>query len=333
MKLLFVFTGGTIGSTRNGDVISTEGGKSYKIIDAYKKQFGIDFEFDTVEPYTELSENNTGWHIKRLVNCVKENADKGYDGIIVTHGTDTLQYSAAAIGYCMGLDSVPICLVSANYPIEDARSNAMDNLHGAICLISRGDAKGVFVVYRNEDSDIVCVHRATRLIGPKAYSDEASSVRNIVYGTFAENFSFRINERYVECNDECEVLDASLLEEGSSEIMVINSYPAMIYPQISSGVKCVIINSYHSGTINTKSQKTIDFMSAAREKGVKVYVTGVSEGPQYASAEEFAKLGIIPIKNLSPIAAYVKIWLLLSAKNNIEKMLQASICGDRVIFD
>ena len=43
-----------------------------------------------------------------LVRTVKENADKGYDGIIVTHGSDTLQYSAAAIGYCMGLESLPI---------------------------------------------------------------------------------------------------------------------------------------------------------------------------------------------------------------------------------
>ena len=76
MKLLFVFTGGTIGSTQNGDVISSDAEKSYKIIDAYNARYGIDFEYDTVEPYTELSENNTGWHIKKLVGCLTDNASK-----------------------------------------------------------------------------------------------------------------------------------------------------------------------------------------------------------------------------------------------------------------
>ena len=66
MKLLFIFTGGTIGSTMHGDVISPDGTKSRKIIEAYRDKFGIDFEYDTVEPYTELSENNTGRNIRIL---------------------------------------------------------------------------------------------------------------------------------------------------------------------------------------------------------------------------------------------------------------------------
>ena len=60
MKLLFIFTGGTIGSTLHGDVISTDGDKSRKIIETYREKFGIGFEYDAVEPYTALSENNTG---------------------------------------------------------------------------------------------------------------------------------------------------------------------------------------------------------------------------------------------------------------------------------
>ena len=58
MRILFVFTGGTIGSTLSGDIISTDEGKSYRIIEAYRERFGIDFEYDMLEPYTALSENN-----------------------------------------------------------------------------------------------------------------------------------------------------------------------------------------------------------------------------------------------------------------------------------
>ena len=149
MKLLFIFTGGTIGSTQSGNFISVDSNKSYLIIDAYSKQYNVDFEYDVLEPYTELSEYNGGWHIRSLVSCIKQNASKGYDGIIVAHGSDTLQYSAAAIGYCLGKCSLPICLVAANSPIENPTSNALDNLHGAISFIKQGGGSGTFVIYRN----------------------------------------------------------------------------------------------------------------------------------------------------------------------------------------
>ena len=99
MKILFVFTGGTIGSTLKKDnVISTDSKKAYKIIKAYSKKYAIDFDYDIAEPYTALSENNTGEHIRMLAPCIKGKRDAGYDGISVTHGTDTLQYSASALG-------------------------------------------------------------------------------------------------------------------------------------------------------------------------------------------------------------------------------------------
>ncbi len=328
MKLLFVFTGGTIGSTQNGDVISSDAEKSYKIIDAYNARYGIDFEYDTVEPYTELSENNTGWHIKKLVGCLTDNASKGYDGIIVTHGTDTLQYSAAAIGYCLGLDSLPICMVSANYPIENEKSNAMDNLHGAVSFIRQGGGRGAFVVYRNANSNVVRVHRATRLIGPKAYSDDVSSVRGVVYGCFDDDFKFNKNNDYSERADEIEPLDVSAIEEACREIMVLSTYPAMVYPQIPDEVRCIILNTYHSGTLNTNARETVDFLKEANARNIKVYATGISDGAQYSSASVFDELGIVPIKNLSPVSAYIKLWLSITMKKDSAEVIQKSICGD-----
>ena len=330
MKLLFIFTGGTIGSTQMGNVISADAEKLYKIIHMYGKRYGIDFEYDVIEPYTELSENNSGVHIKKLVTCVKNNLNKDYDGIIVTHGSDTLQYSAAAIGYCVGLNSLPICIVASNAPIESANSNAMDNLHGAINFVKQEGGKGAFVVYRNEKSDTVCVHRATRLVGSLAYSDKVTSAGEMVYGCFDSDFKFVKNNKFCEKNDEMIPLDISDLEEESREIMIINGYPAMIYPEIPSGVKYVILNTYHSGTLNTKSQSLIDFLNNAKVKNVKVYATGISDGAQYESTQVFGTLGIEPIKNISPISAYVKLWIVTSMKKDPEEFMNRSICGDVV---
>lgn len=328
MKLLFIFTGGTIGSTQSGDFISVDENKSYLIIEAYSKHYNIDFEYDVLEPYTELSEYNSGWHIRNLVSCVKQNDGRGYDGIIVAHGSDTLQYSAAAIGYCLGKNSCPICLVAANSPIENPASNALDNLHGAISFIKQGGGRGAFVIYRNANSDIVQVHRATRLIASKAYSDDVESVGGIIYGSFDSQFKFVKNINYFERADEALLLDEIFIESFCNNIMILPSYPAMIYPKIPNDVKYVILNTYHSGTLNTKSQALIDFLSEAKLKNVKVYVTGISNGAQYSSAEIFGELGIEPLKNISPVSAYVKLWLLTSTKKDPTKFMSVSICGD-----
>ena len=125
MKLLFVFTGGTIGSSITGEYISTDKNKPYKLIETYKSKFGFIDSYDITEPYSELSENNTGNTIKCLVSCVKKHINQVYDGIIVTHGTDTLQYSSAALAYSLGNIDIPVCFVSSNYPIEDSRANGI----------------------------------------------------------------------------------------------------------------------------------------------------------------------------------------------------------------
>lgn len=328
MRILFVFTGGTIGSTQRGEVISTDDEKKYKLIEAYKAKYSLDFEYDLVEPYTELSENNTGWHIRTLIGCINENISNGYDGVIVTHGTDTLQYSAAAIGYCFGGNSIPICIASANAPIENQSSNALDNLHGAVSFIKQRCGKGAFVVYRNSSAETVAVHRATRLIASNAYSDEVMSLSGSIYGSFNKKFDFVKNPSYHEIEDETEPLSADKLKDLSEEIAIVEPYVGMKYPSIDDGVKYVLLNTYHSGTVNTKSREAIEFFELAREKGVKIYATGVSGGAIYSSADSFKTLGIIPVESMSPISVYIKMWLISSLGKNTEELLGMSICGD-----
>ena len=329
MKILFIFTGGTIGSTQSDDVIFADAQKSYKIIRAYAQKYALDFAYDVVEPYTELSENNTGATIRDLCACVRSQLDKGYDGMIVTHGTDTLQYSAAALGYLLGLSTPPVCLVSANRPIESESTNALDNLHAAITFIREGAGQGVFVPYRNENSATVQVHRGTRLIAGKAYGDDVCSIFNCSYGHFEADFTFVKNPDYREAADECPALAASALDEQNKAVLSIVPYPGMVYPTLEKATRFVMLHTYHSGTINTKSTDALRFLQQARENGVTVFATGISAGPRYAGADLFESLGIIPLQNLSPIAAYMKLWMLCdNAEEDISTLMHASLGGD-----
>ncbi|MCM1381872.1 MAG: asparaginase, partial [Muribaculaceae bacterium] len=251
MKILIVFTGGTIGSAVRGNFISADKKTPYKLIAEYEKIYGIDFEFDTVQPYTELSENNTGETISALIKCLKENI-KNYDGVIVTHGTDTLQYTAAALSYAFGNNSVPVCIVSANYIIGDKRSNGLINFRGAVNFL-RKKIGGVWVIYKNPDSPQTAVHRGTRLIESQTFSDCFYSVGNSFYGHFDDSENFVKNENYKEFPDEIPPIIPKKIEEKCDFILRIFPYVGMDFPQINSKIKYVIMGTFHSGTINTKS--------------------------------------------------------------------------------
>ena len=326
MRILFIFTGGTIGSTESGGVRQADLEKPYKIISAYRERYGLDFEYDTAEPYTELSENFTGEHIRALIAEVKCGLKGDYDGIIVTHGTDTLQYSAAALGYALGLDTIPVLLVSANAPIEDSRSNGLANLRAAVRFIGLRAGLGVFTVY-SDGCDGTLVHRATRLLPPKAFSDECASIFGQSFGRFNEKFEYAKNADFYERADETDVISAEHLSERSKGILMLTPYVGMMYPSLD-GIKWIVMNTYHSGTLDVKSESALRFFGKARELGATVFAVGTTEELCYASSAEFSKLGIIPLDNISPPAAYMKLWMLTSEGRDPRLEMRGSLSGD-----
>lgn len=327
MKILIIFTGGTIGSTVQGDYISADEKTPYKLIYEYEKIYGIDFEYDVLQPYTELSENNTGETIFSLINCLRENIEKNYDGFIVTHGTDTLQYTAAALSYTFGKCGVPVCIVSANYIIGDERSNGLKNFRGAVNFI-RKKIDGVWVVYKNSDEENVTVHGGARLLESQAFSDCFYSAGNSFYGRFDSGESFIKNENYREFPDEISPIIPKKINENSDFILRIDPYVGMTFPAIDTKIKYVIMGTFHSGTFNTKSEYVKKFFSELRQKNITVFLTGTTAGTAYESTKAFEEMNVIPVPNIAPIALYMKLWLAEAAGLDVTKIITKNLGGD-----
>lgn len=303
MNLLFIFTGGTIGSTVTGDVISPDGQTPRLLLENYAARHLLDFDYDTLSLMSELSENFSGAHITKILTAVVNHA-KGYDGIVVTHGTDTLSYTASALGYALGNESIPVCLVSSAYPLDDERENGVANLFGAISLIKDGKEKGVFVPYQNAKGDNITIHRATRLSSSLALLHQVYSVNDTPYGFVAPSGAFCKNQDFTEEPDGI-CAPSPTLSERSDGILRVSPYPGMTYPEIFAHTRFILLDTYHSGTVDGKSAEAHAFLKSAKEKGIPVFVTG---NALYESAEIFDTYGVTRLP-LSPIAAYVKLWL------------------------
>ncbi len=84
----------------------------------------------------------------------------------------------------------------------------------------------------------------------------------------------------------------------------------MTYPQIRQGTKAVLLEGYHSGTLNTDGSELTKFCAEAEKCGVPVYLTGAEQGFFYESKLMFEKLKIEVLPPASPIAMYMKLWML-----------------------
>jgi len=345
MKLLFVFTGGTIGSKCSELMIRPDRSMPGALIEAYGKRYGIDFTYDTAEPLTILSENATGKTVAAIVKAVKDGLAVGvYDGIIVTHGTDTLQYTAAALGYALGNSCPPVCLVSANRPAEDPQSNGPDNMNAAVEWIRGGFGQGVVVCYHNPGDRGIMVHRATRMLASRAYSDCFFSTKELPMGWMSGQNAdppkagrrpgrsrmpvFAENVRYSEREDEIAPLAADHLRETCDSVLRILPYPGMVYPGIPEGVTDILHESFHSGTIRTQGDETTAFFAKMRERGIRVWLTGASAGPVYESTEKYGEYGIRLLPEMSPVAAYMKLWMLNANGRDTAAEAEKSLGGD-----
>ncbi len=309
-KILFIFTGGTIGSTEKEGFVCKDEAKPYVLLEGYKTRFGELPQYDVVSPYTILSENLDGKNITRLISVLKES--RGYDGVIITHGTDTLQYTSAALGYALGNNCVPTCVVSANYPLEDCRSNGFENLRGAVKFIETVGERGVWVSYKNTDEPLK-IYRGTRLFSHLPFSHRLNGE---FYGFFNDDGCFVKNQNYFEHSDEMPPIDVSLSPNAVS-VLKITPYPGMVYPEISDNVKYIIHETYHSGTLNTSSKNALSFFNKMKNKGVKVFVTGVGNDAPYESTKLFDDFGLLPFPNISPVSAFMKIWMLESSNRDV----------------
>lgn len=184
MKILVVFTGGTIGSKTKNGWISTYENTLYTLTDSYKKR--EDVEFICHNPYTILSENLSEKEINLLQKEIADNLNCGYDGIIVTHGTDTLQYTSCAMEYAFSSAKIPIVFVSSSTPLENKNANGYINFEAAVEFIYQNISSGVFVSYKNDNNDFVSFHIPSLICTHPECSSDIYSINNSVFAFYNE---------------------------------------------------------------------------------------------------------------------------------------------------
>lgn len=143
-KILLIATGGTIASGY------TEDGLAPRILAEdllqYVEEYREFCEVDVLQLFKLDSTNICGGHWLELSRLI-ESEYEAYDGFVISHGTDTMAFTAAALSYLIQNSRKPIVITGSQKPIDlpatDARTNLLDGLRFA----SQDRAHGVSIVF------------------------------------------------------------------------------------------------------------------------------------------------------------------------------------------
>ncbi|MBI4144924.1 Glu-tRNA(Gln) amidotransferase subunit GatD [Candidatus Woesearchaeota archaeon] len=96
-------------------------------------------------------------HYNILAKEVEKEVAKGVKGVIITHGTDTLHYTGAALSFALRNLPIPVILVGSQRSSDRGSSDAGVNLISAATFIAATDFAGVGVCMHETTNDTTCV--------------------------------------------------------------------------------------------------------------------------------------------------------------------------------
>jgi glutamyl-tRNA(Gln) amidotransferase subunit D len=330
-------TGGTIASRldyRTGAVIPAfSPGELYGSV----PELADICNLETEKLFGVFSENMAPEHYLILAEKVGEAIKEGYDGVVIGHGTDTMHHTAAALSFMVQKTPVPIIMVGSQRSSDRPSSDAAQNLINAAWAAGHGPIAEVMVCMFGPTSDRYnLLHRGTRV--RKMHSSYRSTFRTLGDIPLAKVEKGKIEplkDDYLPRRSDRNVDLQAVFEE---QVTLTYYYPGMqpdvIDALVEKGYKGIIIAGTGLGHVN---RSTYPALARARESGVQVYMTlqtlwGFVQMHVYETGREILELGVIPLANMLPEVAYIKLgWALGVHPDEPEKvrtLMSRSVAGE-----
>ncbi|MEP6575578.1 MAG: Glu-tRNA(Gln) amidotransferase subunit GatD [Nitrososphaerota archaeon] len=337
-----ISTGGTISSRidyRTGGVSSAlTASELYESVPELREYSSIDPEV----LFTEYSENLTPEHWTIIAKTVHEKIlSQKYKGIIISHGTDTMHYTSAALSFALQNLPIPIILVGAQRSSDRPSSDAALNLLGAAVIATKSNIAGVLVVMHNSISDdVISCHLGTRV--RKNHTSRRDAFESIDVDPVAlvkgENIELSARNSQLSLHNRRNGIEKIVAKPNfDKRVSLIRFYPGfdprIIDYCVQLGNKIIILEGTGLGHV---SRDCIPSLQNAVRNKVLVFITsqciwGRTSLDVYETGRDLLNIGVIPLRNMLTETATVKaMWALANCKNSreIKQVMQENIANE-----
>lgn len=301
-KILVINTGGTIDCTETKcglaprDAIDTRKLLNEEFSDKAKIEYMKTMSLDSSDMQPE--------HWLEIARVI-ERQQWRFDGILITHGTDTMAYTSSALWYMLGSMRVPVVITGSQIPSFLEGSDAPDNLRDAMSVLLSNISSGIYIVFGGR---IISGRRATKRssVSLDAFSSvNFPDIGSINNGKVALNGTFDTNNGPVDI-------------VANSHVLLLKIAPGLepgtLYAAKALGYRAVLIEGYGLGGIPSRLRNFLPAIKHLTSSDIVVALTtqchdGICE-IRYEAAVKCAAYGMLCAGDMSTESALVKLmWL------------------------
>jgi glutamyl-tRNA(Gln) amidotransferase subunit D len=269
-----------------------------------------------------FSENMGPEQYKELAKAIGEEIEKGVDGIVIGHGTDTMHHTGAIMSFMVQNSPVPIVLVGSQRSSDRPSSDAALNLMNAVRTAAECNIAEVMLCMFGPTSDRYdLLHRGTRC--RKMHSSYRSTFRSIGATPLAtvhrdpnedgEHFAYLTDDFIVRDKSRVPIITPTFEEKVTIQYYYPNFNPDIIDGLVQMGYRGLVIAGTGLGHVN---KPLYPALKRAVKQGMTVVMTvqtlwGYAQMYVYDTGRDLLDIGVIPMDNMLPETAYMKLgWVL-----------------------
>ena len=314
-KIGVITTGGTIGSILVSDAMAVDasGAIVRREIDALCAAHG--FEVKVVPAFNKNSEDLTPADWARLIADVEKMLAAGTTRIVVTHGTDTLAYSATALGLVFQNRAARICLTGSFHALEAENSDGPLNLLAAFHAVADNTLpEGVTVAFRSDASNSAAGIFAACDVHPMRFDAHAfDAVAGGHLATFDRASGLKVVQHgHMPSLPALDVttFDPNTVAAAARHVLYLECYPGLAFDAFDPlKLNLLLIGLYHSGTAPSLPGEgaLVEFLTQNCERLPVLAATFPSAqiSVPYHSTAKLIVAGLKVVKDLPPHVVYV----------------------------
>ncbi len=303
-KILLLTTGGTIAS-----LAGTDGLEPHRsdVMERELTQLRTYYHITVMDVMCLDSSNIRPVEWQQLARTIFEER-AGFDGIVVSHGTDTMAYTASAISFMLPDIDLPVVFTGSQLPLADMLSDGPENLRTAFAMAASG-RPGVFLTF---DRKVMLGCRAVKV---RASGFSAFESVNARYAGIVSNRGLVLDEAVLPHPGGPARLAPQLRENVFLLKLTPGLNPAIFDTLSAMGYQGIVIEAFGLGGVNVLHQG-LDGIARAVAHGISVVVTtqclyDSSDLRVYQVGNKLLELGVIQGRDMTSEAAMTKLmWAL-----------------------
>ena len=304
MKILVVYTGGTLGMVKDEISGALKPGEIKGIEQFFEKENVLSY-CDLI-PMSDLvdSSNFNRKYYSELSNIIKNNYSK-YDAFLILMGTDTMAYISSLLSFCISGLSKSIIFTGGQKTLYEQGSDSIKNLKGAIQgLVTSKFPKEVGIFFAEKWHRAVC----TTKHHTKDFDAYISVNKNIYQPNLSEEFD--------------------VITDVSANLVIIKMTPFddenLLFTLLKDeNINIIILEIFGSGNLPEFSEALKRNFKKRINQGLKVVVTsqcmyGGLEIGRYESSLNISSLGFLNAGSMTKESIVGKLMSLVEKKLNIQ---------------